>query len=404
VKRWLIIALFVLALSVVLTIQVIAGGITSTDSIGKALASPLLGQVFAINLLIGLAIVLFIGEVGWSGAQRVGLTVGLALLIGFVMTLCISHDALSAYRALLTGPISRVNRWAAWLDDSVTMIFCGLAIALVFRAKLFSLGAEGQIHLGAMAAGLVALFVKGIPPAVHIPLALAVGGLVGGLWGLIPAILRAYLEANELVATLMLNPIAILLYNMLLEPLRPPDAGYTVSAPFPDSAVLPHLVGGMRVSAGLFYAIGAVILTWIVLDRTPLGYAIRMVGANSYFARYGGVNVRHTIVLTMVISGVVAGITGGYLALGINQRLILGISSGLAFEGIVVALLARNRPLAVPAMALLYAYLRVGGPIMQTDSNVSLELVRVVQAIIILLFTAEGLVRFLMARLIRQSR
>jgi simple sugar transport system permease protein len=123
-----------------------------------------------------------------------------------------------------------------------------------------------------------------------------------------------------------------------------------------------------------------------------------MIGANIRFARYGGINTKRTIVLAMAVSGILAGLTGAYLALAIQQKLVLAISGGLAFEGVVVALLARNKPLAVPAMALLYSYLRVGGPIMQTDATVSLEVVRVIQSIIILLFTAEGLVAFLQER------
>jgi general nucleoside transport system permease protein len=171
-----------------------------------------------------------------------------------------------------------------------------------------------------------------------------------------------------------------------------------VSATFPATALLPRIIPTTRVTTALFFVIAAVILTWLIIQRTPLGYEIRMIGANAKFARYGGINTRRTIVLAMAISGIIAGLAGGYLAMAINQRLILGISAGLAFEGVVVALLARNKPLAVPAMALLYSFLRVGGPIMQNDANVSFEIVRVIQSIIILLFTAEGLVAFLQWR------
>ncbi|PJF33373.1 MAG: ABC transporter permease, partial [Candidatus Thermofonsia Clade 1 bacterium] len=102
-----------------------------------------------------------------------------------------------AYTALLTGPLSRLNRWATWIDDAISLTLVALAITLVFKANLFSLGAEGQIFLGAMASGLVALFVEGLPTALHVSLAVGVGALVGLLWGLIPAVLRAYLGANE---------------------------------------------------------------------------------------------------------------------------------------------------------------------------------------------------------------
>jgi simple sugar transport system permease protein len=377
-----------------LTIHVIAPGITSAESFNKAFASANFPSALAINTLVGLSFLLFVIQTGRE-TLRVVFTVIAALIIGFLIMLVISTDPLKAYNTLLTGPVSRLNRWGQWIDDTMALILVGLAITLVFRARLFSLGAEGQIYLGAMAAGLVALSPIGLPVTLHIPLALLAGCAAGLLWGLIPAVLRAYLNANELVSTLMLNPIAALIYAMMLEPLKPRTAGYMVSADFPATALLPRIIPNTRVTTAIFFVVAAVIIVWLIIQRTPLGYEIRTVGANFRFARYGGVNTKRTIVLAMALSGILAGLTGGYLALAIHQKLILGISGGLAFEGIVVALLARNRPLAVPAMALMYSYLRVGGPLMQNDAKVSLEVVRVIQATIILLFTAEGLLAFL---------
>ncbi len=403
-RRWMLLIaglIVALAFGFLLTVHVLAQGISGPESFTKAMALPSFANTLGVNILVGLSLLLFVIETGW-GTLRVVFTVVAALAIGFVIMLLISSDPLRAYQALLSGPVSRLNRWGGWIDDSLGLILVGLSIALVFRARLFSLGAEGQIYLGAMAAGLVALKVQGLPAAIHIPLALAAGCVVGFLWGLIPGILRAYLDANELVSTLMLNPIASLLYALLLTPLKPADAGYMVSATFPPSALLPRIIPTTRVTTAIFFVIAAVIATWLIIQRTPLGYEIRMIGANAKFARYGGINTKRTIVLSMAISGIVAGLAGGYLTMAINQRLILGISAGLAFEGVVVALLARNKPLAVPAMALLYSFLRVGGPIMQNDANVSFEIVRVIQSIIILLFTAEGLVAFLQWRRARR--
>lgn len=385
-----------LAISFALTIHVVAGGITGGESISKALASPNFNNIFGFNILVGLALLLFIIQTGW-GALRVLLTVIAALIIGFIIMLIISKDPLKAYNALLTGPLSRSNRWGSWIEDAMGLTLVGLAITLVFRAQLFSLGAEGQIALGAMAAGLVALFVPALPLGVHIALAVLAACVVGFLWGLVPGVLRAYLNANELVSTLMLNPIAALIYSYILDRIRPANAGYSVSDPL-TAALWPRIITGTRITTAVFFVIAAVFIVWLIIQRTPLGYEIRMIGANIRFARYGGINTKRTIVMAMAVSGILAGLTGAYLALAIQQKLVLAISGGLAFEGVVVALLARNKPLAVPAMALLYSYLRVGGPIMQTDATVSLEVVRVIQSIIILLFTAEGLVAFLQER------
>ncbi len=371
--------------------------ITNQPTIEAVIALPVFWNTFAVNLLIGVSLTLFIAENGW-GALRILLTVLLALLIGFVIMVIISKDPVNAYRALLTGPLTRINRWGNWIEDALSLTLVGLAISIVFRARLFSLGAEGQIYLGASAAGLVALNVRDLPVGLLIPLAVTAACLVGFLWGLLPGALRAYLDANELVSTLMLNEIATRIYSLILASIKPASAGYMVSATFAADAVFPRIITGTRLSTAILFVIVAVILTWVFIQRTPFGYQIRMIGANPNFARYGGINTRRTIMLTMAVSGIVAGLVGAYLALSVNQKLILGISGGLAFEGIVVALLARNNVLAVPAMALLYAYLRAGAVIMQSEANVSLEIVRVIQAIIILLVTADAVINFMRVR------
>lgn len=394
-RRYILLSLVGLAAAYLLTVHILARGITSTDSFARAAAQDNFGMVWAINGALMLAIGLFVQQEG-RGALRVVLTVGTALLIGFGIMLVLAPDrAAAAYTALLSGPISRLNRWATWIDDAISLTLVALAIAVVFRARLFSLGAEGQIFLGALSAGLVALLVTGLPPWLHITLAVAAGGLAGILWGLIPGLLRAYLGANELVSTLMLNPIAVGIYGLILEQVRLPTSGAMASAVFPESALLPRLIQGTRVTTAIFWVMLAVIAVWVLIQRTPTGYSLRILGVNPEFARYGGIRVRQVITRIMAISGLLGGLTGAYLALGIYQRLPLAVSVGLTFEGIVAALLARSNPLAIPAMALLYSYLRVGAPIMQNDAAVSLEIVRVIQAIIILLFTAEGLVAWL---------
>lgn len=390
--KWLIgaVALALIA-ALPLSVHVLARGIRGVESFAQAAESASFGVVWAINALVLIAFGLFVAQTGRETLRVLG-TVALALLIGGLILLILSPQrAADAYAALLSGPLSRLNRWATWIDDAISLTLVALAISLVFKANLFSLGAEGQIFLGALASGLVALFVEGLPTALHLSLAVGAGALVGLLWGLIPALLRAYLGANELVATLMLNPIAALLYGFVLERIRLPQSGIIASAFFPETALLPRLIPATRVTTAVLWALIAALAVWWLMTRTPFGYALRAMGANPSFARYGGIRLEGVIVGAMALSGLLSGLAGSYLALGIYQRLPLAVSSGLTFEAIVAALLARNNPLAVPAMALLYSYLRVGAPIMQNDAAVSLEIVRIIQALIILLFTAEGL-------------
>lgn len=332
---------------------------------------------------------------------RIVIVVIIALVFGFIITALVSEEPVEAYKELLTGPLPKfsmtedgltlrgINRFGNWIEDSITLILVGLAVALVFKANQFSLGAEGQIYLGALAAGLVSLFVQA-PIAIHISLALIAAAVAGFLWGLVPGILKAYVGADEIVSTLMLNVIAIQIYNLLLiHWLKDPTAGFIGTEFFPKTAVLPIVIPGTRVTIALFIAVVAVIAVWFLMARTPLGYEIRVIGANLKFAEYGGINTKRTIALSFAVSGLLAGLAGAQLATGLVKQLTLGISVGVGFEGIVVALLARNNPLAVPIAGLFYGYLRTGAQIMERSSDVTREVVLIIQAIIILMITAE---------------
>ncbi len=304
-----------------------------------------------------------------------------------------------AFEALLLGPIERVNRWGVWIQDAITLILLGLSFAIVFRAQQFSLGAEGQLYFGALVSGIIALNSPHIPGIILIPFIILASGTAGFIYGLIPGALKAYLGANELVSTLMLNVIATRFFEMVLNfQLKPPDAGYVASSKFTDNAILPVIVEKTQVTVGVFVVVVVIFISWLLIRRTPLGYEIRIIGSNLKFADYGGVNSRRTIMLVMAISGIVAGLAGMHLATGIHRQLILNISFALAFEGVVVALLARLNVLVVPFTGLLYAYLRAGAQFMERDANVSFEVVRMIQAIIILLITAEALVSFFQQR------
>lgn len=331
---------------------------------------------------------------------RIVAVVIVALLIGFVITLFVSEEPVNAFRELLTGPFPRIsfengfqilglNRFGNWIEESITLILLGLSVSIVFRARQFSLGAEGQLFLGALAAGIVSLYVPA-PAIIHIGLILLAAGTVGFLWGLIPGILKAYVNANEIVSTLMLNVIAIQFYRLLLTQwLKDPTAGFISTEFFPDSAVLPIVISGTRVSIALFVMVLAVVAVWFLMARTPLGYEIRVVGANLKFAEYGGINTKRVIALSMAVSGILAGLAGAHLSNGLLKQLTLNLSPGIGFEGIVVALLARNDPKGVLVAGLFYGYLRTGAQIMERSSDVTREVVLIIQAIIILLITAE---------------
>lgn len=344
---------------------------------------------------------------------RVIIAVVIALGIGFIITLLVSDEPIEAYKAFLFGPLSKLNRIGDWIEEAITLTFLGLAVAVVFKANQFSLGQEGQMVLGALVSGSIALFLP-LPGYIRIPLAIVAAMVVGFLWGLLPGYLKAYLKANEIVSTLMLNSIAVLIYEWLLTYyIKPPTAGYTSSDTFSAQGIMPSFIPNLpfladvyklfndqtNISIAVYLVIIAVIVVYYLMYRTPFGYELRMIGANSKFARYGGINVKKTVMLAFAVSGIFAGLAGAHLAMGIHRKLILNISVGLGFEGIVVSLLANNNPLGIPFAALAYGYLRAGANVMERSSDMSREMVLVVQGIIILLVTATKLMPIIQKRI-----
>lgn len=334
---------------------------------------------------------------------RVILALTLGLVLGFIITVIFSKDPIGAYKTLLFGPLTRLNRIGDWLETSISLILSGLAVAIVFRAKLWYIGAEGSVLWGALVSGVIALFLP-VPAALRILLAVLGGALAGALWGLIPAYLKAYLNASELVTSLMMNTIAVKLFEFLLKYFIMPPKMRTVTSDLlppelrigtfiPDrpifSSIRAQWVGSTNVSWMVYVTLACVIGVYLLLFKTKFGYELRTMGANPKFASYGGINVKRTMMMTILISGLFAGLAGVHLTMAIHNRLLIDMSAGIGFDGIVVSTLALNNPLGVPFTGLLYGYLRTGADIMERSSDIPRQLVTVIQAAIMLLISAE---------------
>jgi simple sugar transport system permease protein len=330
---------------------------------------------------------------GWSlEVLRTVLALAVAMAITFIIVIIVSSEPREAFAALLTGPLSSPRTIGVWLDDVVKLTLAGLALSLVFQARLFALGAQGQAYFGGLAAGVVALFVLG-DTWLSIPLGLLAAAITGAAYGWIPGIIKARFGANEIVSTLMLNYIALDVFAWLIRTrLSPPGSGLTQSAPFPDAAVYPALIPRTRIDLGILIAIIAVIAVWFYLYRTKRGFELRMTGFNARFAEYTGVNVPRTIVLTMTLSGAIGGILGAVFVQGTAfGNLAIGFEGLITFEGILVAIVARNHPLLVPIAALFYGYLRQGAVLMGLRSDVPTEMIGIIQGVVILLVASSGL-------------
>jgi simple sugar transport system permease protein len=308
-----------------------------------------------------------------------------------------------AYAALFRGAVldtraddlgGALKPLADTLLFATPLIAGGLAVALPFRAGLFNIGAEGQITASAIGAAYVG-FAVDLPPVVHVVAAVLAGLVAGAVWGGIPGLLKAATGAHEVITTIMLNYVArfLLLFLLGTAAFQRPGRVDPISPPIDAGAVLPTIVPGSRLNVGLLLAVAAAVLTWWLLSRSTVGFRFRAVGANSEAARTAGISVPRVYVLVMVVAGGLAGIAGVSQVLGSERVLTQGVSAGLGFDAITVALLGRANPWGVLGAGVLFGALNAGGITMQAQTGTSLDIVTVIQALIVLFIAAPVLVR-----------
>lgn len=323
-------------------------------------------------------------------AIRTIIIVLIGAAIAALVILGVSRDRAVTLGSFFGGPFMSKVLISNLFETATPLIFTGLAIAIQFQAKQFNMGAEGSFFMGASMGTAFAISTS-LPPGLHQVAAMAVGALVGGLWGFIPGYLKARYSANELVSSLMLNYVAQFLGIYLINyHFRDKAAGEMTSYTLPASALLPRIVPGTRLHVGFIVAIGLAVFMWFWLYRSKEGYRTRMVGANIDFARAGGIDTSRTVVLCQVLGGAIAGLGGIIQIQGIDQRFLYEGLPGFGWDGVVVARVALNNPLLVLPSAAFLAYLKVGGSVMTLMGDVPAELVNVLEGIIILLISSEG--------------
>lgn len=324
-----------------------------------------------------------------------------ALVVGAGAILVIGENPIEAYWALLRGMYGSSDRVAASLGRSTPFIGASLAVAFAFRAGLFNIGAEGQLLVGATAAAWIGTwsFTRDLPGAVAIPVLLVAGIVAGFAYGGIPGALKARTGAHEVIVTIMLNSIALLYVRWLVnsqDPVLLRDASSSVprTAPIEASARLPELVDsepGLHI--GFFIMIALAILAWFVLQRTTFGFEVRTVGTNADAARYAGINVGRTILLAMAISGAFAGLAGAGEISGTSGFLSPGVFINIGFDSIAIALLARANPFAIIPASILWGSMLSGAGLMQQEVGLSIDAVRIIQALVLLFVAADVIVR-----------
>ncbi len=324
-----------------------------------------------------------------------------ALILGILVTsifiFLAGTSPLSAFEVLISGAFGTTGKvWPLLitLGQATPLILTGLAAMYSFRVGVFCIAQEGQYVFGAITAAWLGVALN-LPPFLHVLVVLAASMVVGGIYGLIPAWLKVKLGVNEIISSIMLNSIAALVLEyMVAFPLRA-DQGQKAQSAVLDRAIwLPQFVQGSRWGISFVIAITLVVISYLYIWKTPKGYELRMVGQSARFARYGGVKADPTILQTLFLSGMIAGLAGSMEILGNYHRIMTGFSSGLGFDGLSVALLGQSHPLGVVIVAILLAGIRQGAQLgLQINLHVPRELGGVLIAMVILFIAAENVYR-----------
>jgi simple sugar transport system permease protein len=312
--------------------------------------------------------------------------------VGSIAMLLAHVSPIDGFSALFDGAFGTKEEIAETLVQTTNLLFPALGIAVAFRAGMFNIGAEGQLILGGFAAGwLGAQFPA--PAWIAIPMVLIAGALAGGVWGAIPGFLRARFGANEVIATLMLNVIAVLLATYLVTgPLIQAGGGAQETALLPKAAQLGDLLPDSRLTWAFPLAlVVAFILRW-VLQRTVFGYELRAAGEAPEAAKRAGIDLGRTALVAMAFSGALAGLGGATIVTGVLHRFNVGLSPGYGFIGIAVALVGNLDPLWICLAALGFGILQSGGIAMQAEADVPKQVVSLVTGLVIIALAGRRIV------------
>ncbi len=313
-----------------------------------------------------------------------------ALLIGAVLLLFFKVNPLEAYQSLFLGAFGDKTGITQTLVKATPLLLVGLGVAIAFRGGVINIGGEGQVIVGALAATAFSIALRLLPGWILIPSTILVGTLAGAAWGAIPGSLKAWLGVNEILSTVMMNAIALQLSNYLLRgPMIDPaeiEAGTRIaqSALLPKAVWLAKLVPKTLLHSGAIIAVVLAIVVYIFLWRTSIGYRIRAVGLNPHASRYAGIPVKLYQMLALTLGGAFAGMAGSIEVIGVQHRMMEGLSSGYGFAGIVAALFGKLHPLGAIPAAIFFGGLMEGGNKMQRAMQVPSALIDTILGLIVL--------------------
>lgn len=319
------------------------------------------------------------------------ISVLLAFVIGGVILRLTGFDPFEAYGAMISGAFDSARHVGDFLEYAMVLCICGLACVLGARVGIFNVGGEGQLLLGAIFACQVGIWMDGMPPWLVIPAAALAAMIVGGLYAMIPGVLKVKVKVNEVITTIMLNTIAAYLCQYLAKgPWKNANknmvaATEQLNAQYWFSGVIKR----SSLTTAIFAAAVIAFIVWYVMEKTSTGYEMKITGQNPRFARFSGLKTDSIIIICMVISGAMCGLVGMFRVYGVEHLYRDSVSRDYYFEALMVAMIAQYRPVTVVFLSLFFAVLKIGAQGMELI-GVPSQIYLIIQTVVIFFMAAES--------------
>lgn len=334
---------------------------------------------------------------------RMLFAIALSLAIVFVIIFFVSNDPFGAITSFVLGPVQSLRRIGNIVELLIPFMMAGLTTILLFKTGLFNLSAEGAIFSGSVIATILALTLK-LPPILVLIIAILVAGVLGATVSFIPGFLRVKTGASEIVTSLMLNFVCLNIGLFVIQNYFQDEAiNSPYSYKFPKGMELGNILHGTRIHYGLIIALLFIAIAWYILKKTAFGYKTDLVGANVRMAEYSGIKGDRIILITQLMGGFVAGTLGAVELFGMYNRFQYSDLTGYGWDGIPIAIIAKNDPKLLPFAALFLSYLRIGADIMSRETDIPFEIVQVIQAIMIIFISAQALLSGMRKRALVKS-
>lgn len=319
------------------------------------------------------------------------LSILVSLIIGALIMIANGRSPVVGYGALLKGAFGSKYNIATTFAKTIPLVLTGLATAISFSSGIFNIGGEGQLYLGAFGAAYIGFTFMNLPKGIGIILAIIAGAVAGGIYAYVPGLLKVKYKIDEVITTIMLNTVAILFTKYLVNyPFATAKGKMGATEMIAEQYRLSRLVKLSTLNTSIFFMVIIAIIMYYLMEKTSFGYDFKIVGQNSFFARYGGIDDKKQMLIAMVLSGALCGIAGAFEVLGVHYRFLQHISPGFAWDGMLVALIVKNNPIGVIIMSIFFGALKTGSISMENATSIPSELVLVIQSIIILFIAGEA--------------